>query len=262
MNKYTFRITIFLTLLVCILFYVALLYGWFGITNGTGNDFCEAARNGLILQPVNSFSNIGFVLSGLYCAWYLSNTKKIKNNIFFTDAIIPKFYCLIVVLLGPCSMAMHATETSLGGLFDMNSMYLFSGFMFTYAITRFYKLPSFVFILTFLFCLIFCNIAGQYRTVFGIDFYAGSASFGLFCVLGMLFELLNYKKNKINIQFKYAVYCSLTFGIAFGVWHFGRNGHCFCDPNSLFQWHGVWHLLCGLSTLFLFKYYISEEIEK
>jgi hypothetical protein len=158
-------------------------------------------------------------------------------------------------------MAMHATETSLGGLFDMNSMYLFAAFMFSYAITRFYKLSNLVFTVIYILLIVLCNIAGRYRTIFGIDFYAGSAAFGLVCVLGMLFEFLNFKKNKINIEFKYAVFCSISFLIAFGIWHFGFNGHCFCNPTSWFQWHGVWHLLCGLSTYFLFRFYISEDLE-
>lgn len=262
MNKYTFRITSSITIIVVVLFYIALVSHWFGVANGTGAVFCEAAHKGLVLQPVNSFSNIGFIISGLYCAHHLSKTKSIKNNAFYTTPFISKFYCIVVVLLGPCSMAMHATETSLGGLFDMNSMYLFAAFMFTYAITRFYKLPSVIFVLTYVLCLVLCNIAGRYRTVFGFDFYAGSFVFGLFCVLGMLYEYLHYKKNNINIQFKYAIYCSLSFIIAFVVWHFGTDGHCFCNPNSWFQWHGVWHLLCALSTFFLFRYYISEDISK
>lgn len=261
MNKNTFRFIAIFTIVILVLFYVSLVSHWFGISSGVGSNFCEASSAGLIIQPVNSFSNIGFVISGLYCAWYISNTTNIKNNVFFTTSFMAKFFCAVVVLLGPCSMAMHATETSLGGLFDMNSMYLFAGFMFSYALTRYYKLQNLTFALIYFSCVIFCNIAGRFHTVFGIDFYAGSAAFGLFCVLGMLFEYLNLKKNKIQIQFKYAIYCSLTFLIAFGVWHFGYDGHCFCNPNSLFQWHGVWHLMSALSTFFLFRYYISEDIE-
>ncbi|MBK6274407.1 MAG: ceramidase domain-containing protein [Saprospirales bacterium] len=261
MNKNTFKITLVLTVIVLIVFYVALQFHWFGVANGTGAVFCEASRNTLFIQPVNSFSNIGFVLSGLYCAYLISNSTEIKNNFFYAHPFIAKFYCIITVLLGPCSMAMHATETSLGGLFDMNSMYLFAAFMFSYAITRFYKLSNLLFTFIYILIIVLCNIAGQYRTVFGVDFYAGSAAFGLVCVLGMLFELLNFKKNKIDIHFKYAVLCSVSFLLAFGVWHFGKNGHCFCNPTSWFQWHGVWHLLCGLSTYFLFRYYISEDLE-
>ena len=261
MLKNTFQITLVFTLVVLLLFFTALTLGWFGIPDGSGGNFCEAAGNGLIKQPTNSFSNIGFIVSGIYCSWILSHHRSInKTGFFFKHPFIPLFYCLITVLLGPCSMAMHATEAHTGGLFDMNSMYLFGSFMLSFALARYYNLSSFVFISIYFISLILCNIAGTYRTVFGFDFYAGSAAFGLVCCLGMLFEYLNLKKNRPVVQFKYAIFCSLSFLIAFFVWHFGWDGHCFCNPTSLFQWHGVWHLLCGLSTFFLFRYYISEEI--
>lgn len=262
MNKKILRITIPFTVVILTLFYFALITHWFGMPMNVGGNFCEAARDGLILQPVNSYSNIGFVISGLYCAWYLSHSGIIKNNPFYRSTFIPVFFCVMTVALGPCSMAMHATETHLGGLFDMNSMYVFAAFMFTYAITRFYKLRAWMFLVLYVSCIVFCNIMGLYHTVFGVDFYPGNAAFGLICVLGMLFEFLNFKKNKPVIAFKYAVYCSAAFLIAFGVWHFGYDGNCFCNPNSWFQWHGVWHLLCSLSTFYLFKYYVSEEMEQ
>ena len=260
MLKNTFSITLVFTGIVLVLFYIALSSGWFGSPQGVGGNFCEDPGNGLILQPANSFSNIGFILSGISCAWILSHRDVNQTGFFFKHPFIPLFYCLITVLLGPCSMAMHATETRIGGLFDMNSMYLFGSFMFAFALARYYNLNSLIFISIYFVSLILCNIAGTYRTVFGFDFYAGSAAFGLVCCLGMLFEYLNLKKNRPVVQFKYAIFCSLSFLIAFFVWHFGWDGHCFCNPTSLFQWHGVWHLLCGLSTFFLFRYYISEEI--
>lgn len=260
MLKNTFRITVIFTVFVLIIFYIAIFSGWFGVPDGVGGNFCEAARVGFIKQPANSYSNIGFIISGLSCAWILSHSSINKTGFFFKHPFIPLFYCLITVLLGPCSMAMHATETPIGGLFDMNSMYLFGAFMFSFALARYYKLNSFVFVTIYLVSIVLCNIAGTYKTVFGFDFFPGSAAFGLVCCLGMLYEFLNYRKHRPVVQFKYAVYCSLSFLIAFYVWHFGWDGHCFCNPNSLFQWHGVWHLLCGLSTFFMFKYYISEEV--
>lgn len=262
MLKNTFKYTLEFTAFILLMFYIALTSGWFGIPSGAGANFCEAARDGLIKQPVNSYSNIGFVISGISCAWILSHSAINKTGFFFKHPFIPLFYCLVTVLLGPCSMAMHATEASIAGLFDMNSMYLFGSFMLSFALARYYNLSSFIFVSIYFTSLILCNIAGTYRTLFGFDFYPGSAAFGLVCSLGMLFEFLNFKKHRPVVQFKYAVYCSLSFLIAFFVWHFGWDGHCYCNPNSWFQWHGVWHLLCGLSTFFLFKYYISEEISE
>lgn len=261
MLKNAFKISLVFTIFVVVIFYVALSSSWFGLAEGVGGIFCEAAHQGLVIQPVNTYSNIGFILSGLVCAWILSYQKNNTSGFFFKHPFIPLFYCLITIMLGPCSAAMHATETRLGGLFDMNSMYLFGGFMFSFALVRYYNLNSVVFAVLYFGSVAVCNYAGLYKTIFGYNFYPGNAIFGFVCVTGMLFEGLNYKKNKPIIQFNYAIYCSLSFLVAFIVWHFGYDGHCFCNPNAWFQWHGVWHLLCALSTYFLFRYYISERIK-
>lgn len=255
-----FLVTSLIAIVTIIIFFIAVKFNWFGIPNGIGGEFCEAANGSFFLQPTNTISNLGFVLSGLYCARILSKNNSNFNNAFLNSKFIGVFFCISTILLGPCSAAMHATETSLGGLFDMNSMYLFAGFMFAYALKRYLKLSSLLFATIYFLVLIICNIAGSYKSFFGLDFYAGSATFGVFCVLGILIEFLYFKTFKVNIRFKFAVLCSLSFIIAFIVWHFGKDGHCFCNPDSLFQWHGVWHILCGLSTYFIFKYYTSENI--
>ena len=259
MIKNAFSITLVFTIVIISIFYLAITSQWFGVAEGVGGDFCEAARIGIIKQPVNSYSNIGFVLSGLISAWIVSHSKIDASGFFFKHPFIPLFYCIITVLLGPCSMAMHATETQLGGLFDMNSMYLFAAFMFSFSLARRYNLSTVLFIVIYLAIIVFCNIAGMHSTICGIKFYAGNAAFGAVCVLGMIFEVMNYITHKPKVQFKYAIYCSVSFIVAFVVWHFGYDSHCFCNPSSLFQWHGVWHILCALSTFFLFRYYISER---
>ncbi len=255
----TFLLTALFAVFLLLLFFIALTCHWFGSAIGVGGNFCEAARNGLLVQPVNTISNIGFITAGLYCAKLITYSTETRNNIFYTTSFFPVFFCFLIVLLGPCSAAMHATETRIGGRLDMNSMYLFSGFMLAYSSSRLFKMKPVYFTLIFALSIIFCNIAGLYHTVFGLDFYPGNAAFGLTASLGMVFEFLNYKKNKPVIQFRYALYCSISFLVAFGLWHFGYDGHCFCHPYSWFQWHGVWHLLCALSAYFLFRYYISED---
>ena len=46
-------------------------------------------------------------------------------------------YACVVVLLGPASAAMHATQSTLGGDLDLLSMFLVSGFALAYALMRF-----------------------------------------------------------------------------------------------------------------------------
>ena len=46
-----------------------------------------------------------------------------------------------------------------------------------------------------------------------------------------------------------------TFIFAFMIWLRGKPGDPWCDPDSLFQLHGVWHLLGAWATWCFFKFF-------
>ena len=108
-------------------------------------------------------------------------------------------------------MAMHATEEHLGGLFDMNSMYLFGSFMLAYALVRYFAWTSFAFILFSYSALCCCNVAGTYKTTFGMNFSGKYCPLDWFVFWVCCLSFLFYKKYKPVILFRYAVYCSLCF---------------------------------------------------
>ena len=51
----------------------------------------------------------------------------------------------------------------------------------------------------------------------------------------------------------------LALRVAFAVWNTAKTGSALCFPHSLYQGHGVWHLLCAVSAYCLFRLYVSEE---
>src|SRR6188768_2804324 len=104
--------------------------GWLGPDVERGANFCEAARDGWVKQPANSFSNLGFVVAGLVIAWHAGRTT--------LNGLATPYAC-IVVTLGPASAAMHATQSELGGQLDLLSMYLVASFAAAYALMRWYR---------------------------------------------------------------------------------------------------------------------------
>src|SRR5271168_1246445 len=117
-----FLITLATAVLSMALFFIALVNGWFGVAKwGSGaGEFCEAFRPGLIKQPANTWSNLGFIMAGLTMAWQLSRgVFSANNNKLTAGNFYAVFYSCLAVLLGPGSMAMHASGGDLGGFFDM-----------------------------------------------------------------------------------------------------------------------------------------------
>jgi hypothetical protein len=42
------------------------------------------------------------------------------------------------------------------------------------------------------------------------------------------------------------------------VWRYGRDGEAACNPDALFQFHAMWHLLTGLAVYFFYRYFTTE----
>src|SRR6478735_2789399 len=130
---------------------VAVKAGWLGADVGRGANFCEAARAGWVKQPANTFSNLGFVVAGLVIAWHAGRTR--------LGGLATPYAC-VVVLLGPASAAMHATQSELGGQLDLLSMYLVAAFAAAYALVRWHGRERMFFWQLFLLFVAGCELVG------------------------------------------------------------------------------------------------------
>jgi hypothetical protein len=258
-RPYIFTIAFCFALFVTALFFTALCNHWFGPSTNLDIPFCEAARPGLIKEPANTFSNFGFIISGLSIAWLLSVGRFSANlNSFTRYKFYAVFYPCLVIFLGPGSMAMHATKTHIGGFFDMLSMYLIASFVISYAMQRFFKLKWWGFTLIFLIALSTCIWANFTHCTIVFRFF-GNTAFAFFISIGILFEILNVFVKKLKHENRWAYYALGSLLVSFAVWNISQTGDSLCNPDSLIQGHAIWHLGDALSTFFLFRYYVSEN---
>ncbi len=256
-----FYITLVTAIVSLGLFLTAVAFGWFGEPDGTADVFCEAPHDGLIKQPANTWSNLGFMFAGLLIAWQLAVGKfSHKKNTLTQSDFFAVFFSCLVVLLGPGSMAMHATQTSVGGFFDMISMYLVASFMMAFAIQRFYKLQPFYFTVIFSIVLVTCIFA-HFSDVEFIFRFLGNTAFAFYITLAIVFEILNVFVRKMQHE-KIWGFLGLFFLLsAFGIWNVSITDGAFCNPDSLVQGHAIWHILDAVAVYCLFRHYVSESIE-
>ena len=233
-------------------------WGWLGPDVGRGDGFCEAPRAGWIRQPANTWSNLGFVVAGLAVAWYAGDRLRLGLTLGAHPGLATA-YAVLVVLLGPGSMAMHATQTDLGGHLDLLSMFLVSGFALSYALMRFLgRGPAF---LAVVFAVaVVAGMAVQLRggsvPVMG---HVGNAAFGvqLWVAIGLEVALIRRRAPHQDVAFGLA--SVLVLALAFAIWTTGKRGHAWCTPDTLLQQHAAWHLLCALSAYLLFRHYAAER---
>jgi hypothetical protein len=232
---------------------LAVAYGWLGPDVGRGADFCEAPRLGAVKQPANSWSNLGFVIAGLLVAWHAGRSGASLMPVGLRTA-----YACVVVLLGPASAAMHATQSSLGGHLDLLSMYLIAGFAASYAWVRWVRRGPLAFAAAYACCVLACELAGLWSRPVPVVQYAGNVAFGLLLVSAVVLETRLWRRDETDRTIGFGVAALGTMLVAFGIWIMSQHG--WCDPHSWLQGHGVWHLLGAAAAYLLYRLYASERL--
>lgn len=168
-------------------------------------------------------------------------------------------YSCVVVLLGPASMAMHATESEVGGHLDLASMYLIAAFAFAYAaMRRWGRGPGFLMAL-FVGVIVLCELVGLYDATIPVVTYAGNVAFAVFLVAALALERRVAVARMLVLDTRWAWAAAGALAVAFAVWNTAKTGSSWCDPDSLYQGHAVWHLLGAVSAWCLFRLYVSER---
>jgi len=236
---------------------VAIGRGWLGADIGRGANFCEAPRDWFVRQPANTFSNIGFVAAGVLIAWHAGTRQNVRSSLSAHRQLPTAIACL-VVLLGPASAAMHATQSALGGELDMLSMYLVAAFAFAYATMRWRRGGTGLLVTTFLAAVASCELVSLAHVTIPVVMTTGNAAFGLLLVTATVLEVRIIRRAEVTAQRAYAYGSLAAIVIAFVIWNATQTW--LCDPHSLVQGHAIWHLLDAVSAYLLYRYYASEEV--
>ncbi len=241
----------------CGLLALAMWRGWLGVDVGRGANFCEMPRQWVVRQPANTFSNVGFVAAGLLIAWHAGVRQDNATSLSIHRHLAIAMACL-VVLLGPGSAAMHATQSATGGDIDMLSMYLVASFAAAYAIMRWLRRGIWLLAATFVAGVTFCELVGLWGVDVPVVMYSGNAAFALLLAGAIALEVLIMRRREVRARRVYAFASLGSILIAFAIWNASKTW--LCDPHSFIQGHAVWHVLGAVSAYFLYRYYASEEV--
>lgn len=255
-----FIIPVFTAFVSMSLFWLSLVQHWFGPPGYSASEFCEAIRPGLVKQPYNTWSNLAFIISGIYIGWLLKQQRfnEYKNPITQSQ-FYGVFYACLVVLLGPGSMCMHATTSASGGFFDMLSMYLVVSFTTAYAALRLFRLTVLKFVIFYITVLLICLWADNQAFHIIFSFF-GDTIFALFISATLAMEVANSLFGQICHDRRWGIAAILFLLLAFLIWNISQTGSSLCNPYSPVQGHAVWHILDAVSTFCLFRYYVSEQL--
>jgi len=240
----------------CGLLAAAIWRGWLGADVDRGANFCEAARDGLVRQPANTFSNVGFVVAGLLIAWHAAASRTALGSGLAANRKLATTMACLVVLLGPGSAAMHATQSAAGGALDVLSMYLVASMALAYATMRLLRGGIALLAMTFAAGVALCELVGSWHAALPVVITAGNAAFGLLLVAAVTIEVFLMRRPGVVSRRAYAAVSLASILVAFAIWNASKAW--LCQPRSLVQGHAIWHLLGAVSAYFLYRYYASE----
>ncbi|NHA66676.1 ceramidase domain-containing protein [Phycicoccus flavus] len=237
-------------------------YGWLGPDVGRGDGFCEAVHPGWVRQPANTWSNLGFVLAGLAVAVRASRPARLGHTLGRHPALATAF-AVLVVLLGPGSMAMHATQSEVGGHLDLLSMFLLSGFAVAHAVMRVTRRGPGTLAVGFVLAVgagMAVYLTGGRVPLLG---HVGNAVFAVELWLAIGLEVLLVVRGRRPGEPRQDTAFGLAsvgvLALAFAIWTTGKGGHPWCDPSALLQQHAVWHVLDALAAYLLFRHWTAER---
>ena len=271
---------------------------------GEASRWCERVSGGIFREPINTLSNLGFMVVGLYILYKLTNETSF--NEFSGLNKITILYGVTVVYLGPGSMMMHGTNTEWGGWADNLSMVMYISIPWLY---NTYKMSNWsvntLLKVYFFIILIYAIMRGMFGDGMGIGLNLFGVSIGLWVISEFLYKywsphmrfisgfvgflvlmlfgtfpmevyenindywwivffwlpgLLANKGPEGYRTYRWYFAGMIAYMSAFAIWLTGVPDSETCNPDGLFQAHGIWHLLTALSTILFFYHYRSEKL--
>lgn len=232
---------------------------------GTFEEFCEHNRmDELFREPVNTISNLSYLLFGAICLSFFTNDKTKKNR-YNLIVEFPEFSLLMgLSFIWLCfgSFFYHASLSRIGQQFDMAG---------TYAVCIF----PLVYNLLYLSLPLFKQNSLSSRNKWAI------AAFFLIILLDVLFFIFKWQLNSLYVLPAFIIgiiittYASIVFVkgkyynaflfvavlsclLAFALWYADKQ-KIWCMPYHIIQGHALWHFLTGFSAFNLYLFLRSTR---
>jgi hypothetical protein len=197
-----------------------------------GESDCETIGSGFLAQPINAVSSLTFSAIGIVAIWWAT---RVEGN----ERGVRVVFGVLMMLTGAGSVMFHGPQGP--------------GSQFGHDVT---------FLVTVWFVSI-VNLAHTFRWARAAEwgaFVAGSVLLSVVLVLSpgltnalmvatvislVVSDLTLHRRGRVRTSWYVASLVTILAAVV--MFLLGRTGAPLCDPDSLFQGHGVWHLLGAIA---------------
>lgn len=203
--------------------------------------FCERRLCHWVVEPANTWSNIGYLIVGFLVLYSNRGTKRAELSLIG----------VVSILVGVGSALFHGTGTRIGEILDVSAMYLISGLFLTFYMKRYFEFRG-------------AKLLGFYVAITSASIFVlvttgsnGILLFATHLAACVVLELLTAKKPRPKAtDYRYLRYLVGAFAVSFVAWFLDIR-HIACDPdNHILGGHAVWHLT---NATCLWSYYKFQE---
>jgi hypothetical protein len=205
--------------------------------------FCERRLCAWVVEPSNAWSNVAYVLAGLFVLWRCAPWRSTARWAIGVAAIV----------LGLGSFTFHATGIRVFEVLDVSGMYLLSAIGLGFAGRRLFGWRDDTVVASIAAVALTSSVL---MVVLGND---GIAVFGIEMLLIIASELHLRARNPPGVGV-WLLRTVVALVVALGIWVLDIRGPL-CDPdNHLLTGHAVWHVLTALAILLYDRYEEGLEL--
>lgn len=204
-------------------------------------SFCEHRLCDWVVEPANTWSNIGYFIAG---AVVLYLARKFKR-----PDLQPIGY--IGIFLSFASSALHATGTFWGEWVDHLAMNMFAGFALGFNLWRCKRLNARTIYVVMTFAAVIPSLIMIPFKPYGILLFVA-----MVVITGSLEIYANFSSwSGTKASRRHLFYLCGWFALAYAIWNLDFR-HIICNPdNHILQGHSLWHLFNSMCFYHLFAYY-------
>ena len=203
--------------------------------------FCEAVHQGLVRQPANTWSSLGFVVVAAAVALsFLRERDRPRGGLSQAEASL---FIGSLLVVGFGSAFYHASLTFIGQIIDVSGMYLVATFVLLHRLGPRWNLSPVASVLGFV------GLNGALMVAQVTTPSLRRVAFGILLVAAIVVE---WRASPFRRRWL-AIGASLMT-VAFAFWVLDR-WRILCAPESLLQGHALWHILGATAAAALFNHY-------
>lgn len=228
--------------------------GWAPALCGAGGCSCEPARQALIVTPLNTFTNLAYILVGLLILGTAQASAAPSAGPMRRQIGYARLFAAALIALGLGSGFFHASWTLVGQWLDSLGMYLITAFMLLFALVRLRPFSGKLFGGLY---AVLCAALG------GLWFAAPDARRTFFLAVLVVALLLEFgrliaHRPLVQLWLLLAGLALFVFSDQLRAWDLQA---WICRPDSWLQPHAAYHILSAGALGLLYLYYRSERVK-